>query len=644
MTEHTIPPSVRAAEEQATHDTEKVIEMAGKKRAIIKTGRDSRDNRDTLERKASRASGASMVSETAEANAVPRFELREESSKDGPPGVYRIEQPCDKKGNVLPEVSYWLSSPLYISADTRNADNDEWGRLLEWRDKDGKVHRWPMPMGILAGDLAALMGELLNSGLLIATHPARRRLLADYIQGANPARKVRCVSRTGWHGKAFVFPDETIGPTDHEPVIYQSSTLDRANLSSAGSLEGWRTDVAARCVGNSRLVLSLCMAFAPAALEWLGIPEGGGLNHRGPSSGGKTTALRVTASAYGPPSYMQTWRATDNGLEGVAAMHSDMCPVLDELGELGGQYAGSAAYALANGRGKARARRDGSLRVPARWRVLFLSAGEVSLGDLVTQSGGKVRAGQEVRVIDVPADAGAGMGIFERVPEGMDAATFADTLRDAAATHHGHAFRAFVGHLVANPEHAKVELRRVRDNAMLALLPAGASGQVRRVAEKFAVMASAGELATRAGLTGWPEGEATAAAKVCFAAWLTARGGAGEAEPAAMLEAVRMYLDLHGESRFTVWTAPGDPLGDVSKTINRAGFRKRTADGEVFYIFPEVFKNEICKGFHAAEVEGVLLARKALVPDAEGCHTRSERLPIGKKRVYVITPALWEDA
>ena len=48
---------------------------------------------------------------------------------------------------------------------------------------------------------------------------------------------------------------------------------------------------------------------------------------------------------------------------------------------------GEAAYLLANGQGKARASRTGAARQSARWRLLFLSAGEESLSALMTQAG-----------------------------------------------------------------------------------------------------------------------------------------------------------------------------------------------------------------------------------------------------------------
>jgi hypothetical protein len=72
-----------------------------------------------------------------------------------------------------------------------------------------------------------------------------------------------------------------------------------------------------------------------------------------------------------------------------------------------------AAYLLANGQGKARAARNGTVRAPQRWRVLFLSAGEESLAGLMARAGKQPTAGQEIRLADIEADAGQGLGLFD---------------------------------------------------------------------------------------------------------------------------------------------------------------------------------------------------------------------------------------
>lgn len=604
---------------------------------------DSGDNGDTAPHKGlSRphlAPGSGDTGDKPEPR--PHFELLEAPAEGRQAGVYWLDVARNKDGEVTGQAaSAWICSPLRVSAMTRDAQGSAWGRLLEFPDRDGTLHRWTMPMSMLAGNGEQLRGELLSEGLIITSSTRDRARLVDYISQARPGVTASCVARTGWHGGVFVLPRETFGDTDIEPVLYQAVTLDGVTLGKGGTLAGWIAEVSARCAGNARLVLAVSLGFAGPCLDLLRM-DGGGFHLRGGSSTGKTTALRVAASLFGAPDYVRTWRHTDNGLEGVAGMHSGLLLVLDEIGELAPKIAGQTAYMLANGQGKGRAARDGSPRALTTWRLLFLSSGEVALSDLVTQAGGKVRAGQEVRVIDLSADAGAGHGLFEVLPDGMTAGAFADSLAAASAKHHGHALPAFLNALVADPAKAREALAKLRDTIAGELADDSADGQVRRVAQRFALVAAAGELATAFKLTGWATGEAQRASSACFRAWMDGRGTAGASEPAAMLEQVRAFLSAHGESRFTAWDAEA---GDRA-TINRAGFRKDGTDGPTYYVESEAFKREVCAGFDAGAVAKVLAAAGALEVGGDGRLTCKPLLPDKRRaRVYVITPALWGDA
>jgi putative DNA primase/helicase len=554
-------------------------------------------------------------------------------------GVYWIGIARDKDtGEETEREPEWICSPMVVPATTRDGDGSEWGRLLVFTDRDGLEHRWAMPMTMMATDGADLRTELLRQGLEIATDGTRRRHLLNYIQWANPDTAARCVTRTGWHNDAFVLPTFTYND-EAEPVIYQAASLDGVALSQAGTLEGWREQVAMPCAGNSRLVLSIAAGFAGPCLG-LANAEGGGIHLRGPSSVGKSTALQVAGSLFGPPArYVRTWRQTDNALEGVASLHSDLLLILDEIKELAAKDAGAVAYMLGNGQGKGRANRSGSARAAARWRLLFLSSGEVGLGDLIAQGGGTLHAGHEVRFIDVPADAGAGLGLFDRVPDGTAPGVFADQLKQAAATHYGHALPAFLEVLTGDVPGNRDLLVNMRDALATELVRGTDDGQVRRVAQRFALIAAAGELATLHGLTGWQPEEAEQAGRDCFRDWVAARGTKGNAEPPAMLAAVRAFLELHGESRFTPWLADER----TSRTINRAGYRKSSADGPEYFVEGEAFRKEITKGFDAGAVARVLIEHGAMLPGPDGKASRSERLPDGRNaRVYRITPKLWE--
>lgn len=117
---------------------------------------------------------------------------------------------------------------------------------------------------------------------------------------------------------------------------------------SKGTLRDWQQHIAKYCVDNSRLCFCVCVGFAAPLLHLLG-EENGGFNMRGPSSGGKTTALKVGLSVYGGEKMLHSWKTTTNGLESIAALHNDSLLCLDELGKLEPKIAGETAYFLANG-------------------------------------------------------------------------------------------------------------------------------------------------------------------------------------------------------------------------------------------------------------------------------------------------------
>ena len=519
----------------------------------------------------------------------------------------------------------WLCSRLDVVAQTRDTAGDGWGRLLQWLDPDGRVHRWACPARMLAADGAEFRSALLDAGLLIAPSAKARALLAVYVQTAKTAARATCTDRTGWHGASFVLPGDTIGK-DH--VLLQTAG-EPPRMECAGTLANWRAGIAARCVNNPRLLLAVSASFAAPLLDLVGA-ESGGVHLVGASSTGKTTALRAAASVWGGPAYLQRWRATDNGLEAVAQAHNDLLLVLDELAQVDARHAGDIAYMLANGSGKNRARRDGLAKPAARWCLLFLSAGEIGLAEHMREGGKRARAGQEIRMADVPAD--AAHGLFDELHGLPSGAALADAINKAAREHYGHAGREYLRRLVGADQSAvRAGVKAVANDFAREYLPAGADGQAVRVAERFALIAAGGELATSLGITGWPAGESVRGLGACFRAWLERRGGAGSREDAEGLAQVRHFIEAHGEARFTDLAANHD-----RPTINRAGFRRRI-DGRVEHlILPEVFRREVCAGLDYRRVVHVLRTAGVLRTESSDHHTIKVR---GAGRVYCLTGA-----
>jgi putative DNA primase/helicase len=539
---------------------------------------------------------------------------------------YREE---DEEGN---ERWTLVCSRLEILAKPRDENAGEWGRVVRVVNGDRTAHDWVMPMTMLAGDGQAYRERLFSMGLVPGPGAKSKSRLQDYLLSTDPAATARCVSRLGWHDKSYVMPDLTFGAAP-EPVLFQTENATDYALRVSGDLVGWQIEIGRLCVGNSRLAFAVSLAFAAPLLHGLG-EESGGFHYRGTSSVGKTTALRVAGSVWGGggvQGYLRTWRATGNGIEAVAQAHCDGLLCLDELGEVDGRDVGPVAYMLANGEGKSRARRDGSGRPAARWRILFLSSGEVSLAAKMTEAGRAIHAGQEARFIDIPADAGTRLGLFETLHSHPSADSLARHLRAATGRFYGAPIRAYLERLTETE--GVVEMLRPRLRRFVAnVCPPGADGQVGRVAQRFALVAAAGWLATRMGILPWSEDEAERAARVIFLAWLDSRGGDGSAEALRSVRQVRRFLEEHGESRFTQWDCvPAD-----RPTHNRAGFRRTDNDRTEFFVFPEVFRAEVCAGLDFNAAVQTLRAAGYLAGDNQGKSTSSVRLPgFGKSaRVY----------
>lgn len=587
--------------------------------------------------RAARGGGDDDAAADAGARGADRFRVDEDGLWYSPPG--------DEAGGPRR-----VCGPLHVSALARDAHDMGAALLLEFDTPFRKGRRWLMPLAMLAGDGAAYRAELLAQGFMVPTDMHRRRWLTDYLQSRQPAELVRIVDRVGWHGRAYVLPRETLGDDGGERILFQSEAPTEGTFEARGTLAQWQERIGRLCVGNSRLAFAASCAFAGPLLAWAGGTDGGGFHLVGDSSCGKTTGLRLAASVWGGRDYLQRWRATDNGIEAMAAQHSDGLLCLDELAQLDPKVAGESAYMLANGQGKSRAGRTGAARPRLTWRLLFLSAGEIGLAEHMSEAGKRTRAGQELRMIDLPADAGRGCGIFEELHEREGGGALAQHLARACETTFGTPGRAWLEHLTESTEGLTRLLRDRMDSTEAKLVPELAAGQVQRVGRRFALVAVAGELATEAGITGWPAGTATEAARRCFNAWIEARpGGIGLTEDAQIMRQVRQWFGMHGEARFTDWSRADDD--HAPKTMNRAGWRRAVKSttgleellGWEWFVLPDVFRAEACKGYSERAVLRLLRERGHLAGDGKHFGTRASPPGADKVTVYRIGSSVLGD-
>lgn len=480
------------------------------------------------------------------------------SGVEGGHGYYQLKEDAVYMTTAGGEIA--ICSKLEVLAMTRTPEGNGWGRMLQWQDKDYRVHRWAMPASLATGEGNDAIRTLMERGLNVRSGNSKN--VIDYLMSVQTDSRLYSTDRTGWHDGAFVTPERVYGSDEY---IFQSDAAVSAALSTKGKLQDWRENVAKKSAGNSRVVFAISTAFAGSLLEGAGV-DSGGFHIHGTSTDGKTTAQHIAASVWGDPKkYAQTWRATANGLEGVAAINSDGLLILDEIGQANPKEIGETAYMLANGQSKARMTKSTATRKPLTWRLLFLSSGEYTLSDMMKVEGKRAFAGQELRLANIPSDAGAGMGIFENIQGATSPAQFADRLKHSISDSYGTAGHAWLKYLTENPEWRN-GINQALDS-FVQDVTTDVDSQGGRVALRFALVAHAGELATQAGITGWQPGEATKSAAVCYRAWLN-DFGKGNREHKNILEAVRSFIEGN-PARFQEV-----PNYTERQVVRRVGFKK----------------------------------------------------------------------
>lgn len=555
----------------------------------------------------------------------------------------------------------WVCRKLEIIARTRDKIGDNWGLLVRFADPDNTVKEWNIPAELLAtSEGAEVVKGLMGRGLLIGAGPKAKQRLLEYLCRYDGSERATIVPRLGWHDGAFLLPDGQLGDSG-ETLVFQASNKQREVMQCAGTLQDWQQHIARYCEGNSRLAFAVSVAFAGPLLDVIG-GESGGFHFYGDSSQGKTTLLQVAASVFGTPGYLQTWRATDNAIEAIAAAYSDCLLPLDEIHQCDPRIVGETVYMLGNGRGKNRANdRGGSRGSVAEWRLLFLSSGEKTLAAHMAEARKEMKAGMEIRMLAVQADAGQSLGLFDNLHDKGSGKALADHLKAGIARYHGTPARAYIGRLVQERGQLGAVIRQQLTRFCDEVLPADAHGQAHRAASRFALVAVAGELASMWGVTGWPQGAAWQAAKVCFADWLKARGTTGNREDEEMLAKVRLFFEQHGEARFTRLSnesvlheedgMAADPDDHAPKTIGRCGYRlKDKVSGVIrYYVLPESFRNEVCSGLDVGRVCKLLQATGALeTTKGAGYMLQVRTTPeakyskSGRAKVYCITSNLFD--
>jgi len=160
--------------------------------------------------------------------------------------------------------SQWVCSPLHVEAVTHDQHDNNFGRMLRFKNTNNGWRKWAMPMELLKARGDEMRGELLSMGVQI--DPKAHTMLTQYLQALTPMERVLCALQVGWCGNNFVLPDAVYGD-NAGGVIFQSGERAHDEYTTAGTLKGWQDGIASLAIGNPLFMVALSGSFAGALLK-----------------------------------------------------------------------------------------------------------------------------------------------------------------------------------------------------------------------------------------------------------------------------------------------------------------------------------------------------------------------------------------
>ncbi|WP_215260245.1 DUF927 domain-containing protein, partial [Escherichia coli] len=515
---------------------------------------------------------------------------RVESHADG---VFWVTPKVDKQSGEIIRPETWLCSPLELLGT--GIIGKEHYRVMRWKKP---ANHEVITMAIPCGGIGDRDGWRLlkDHGLNVTTNGKYRAILADWMQLSGNHEEWQLSTTTGWHFGAYIMPDGSVIGDCEKPVLFTGKTAAVNGYSVAGTAEGWRDTVARLAGGNPSMMLGVATSLAAPLIGLVGA-DGFGVHLFEQSSAGKTTTQNIASSLWGEPDAQRlTWYGTALGIANEAEAHNDGLLPLDEIGQAGNaREVSTSAYTLFNGSGKLQGAKDGGNREIKHWRTVAISTGEMDVETFLKSEGIKVKAGQLVRLLNVPMEKATK---FHEYSNGKE---HADALKDAWTANHGAAGREWVKWLANHQQEAKDTVRECRER-WRNLIPESYGEQVHRVGERFAILEAA--LVLSGHVTGWVVQECRDAIQHNFNAWVK-EFGTGNREHKQIIEQAEAFLAAYGMSRF----APVD-YDPASLPISEL-YGYRESDGRydkpvLFYVLPQPFISHVANGFNKDAVAKAL--------------------------------------
>ncbi|EAT1310584.1 DUF927 domain-containing protein [Salmonella enterica] len=548
----------------------------------------------------------------------PRVESRDD-------GVFWITPKVDKETGEIINPETWLCSPIEVVGS--GSDGAERYLVLCWRSPRGHED---ITRAIPCADIGERDGwrSLKAGGVNVTTKNTFRAILADWLQQCGAGQEWRISHTSGWHHGAYVMPDGEVIGEPETPILFNGRSAAAGGYAVSGTAESWRNSVARLACGNPSMMLGVAASMAAPLIGLVGA-DGFGVHLFEQSSAGKTTTANIASSVWGEPDALRlTWYGTALGIANEAEAHNDGLLPLDEIGQgSNARDVATSAYTLFNGAGKLQGAKEGGNRELKRWRTVAVSTGEMDIETFLSAGGLKVKAGQLVRLLNIPMEKAT---VFNGQPNGK---AHADALKEAWLDNHGAVGREWVKWLAAHQQEAKQAVRDAQER-WRGLIPADYGEQVHRVAERFAILEAA--LVLSCHVTGWSEQASRDAIQHSFNAWVK-EFGTGNKEHQQIIEQCEAFLNAYGFSRYLPYPE-SDPRDLPIKEL--AGYRTGSQSSDEafkFYTFPAAFEQEIASGFNPRQFAKALASSGMLEAGDNGRHKKKAlRRMGGKQHVFYV--------
>ncbi|ALD01649.1 hypothetical protein AMQ28_04300 [Acinetobacter sp. TTH0-4] len=517
-------------------------------------------------------------------------------------GLYLIKEKRDEEGQ-LKQTRTFICHSAIILGEARSLNNDNWKRVIQFHDKDNTLHRLLIPYEHFMGEAQEALKIIANHGLMPPRQAYKKNVFINYIQDYPIEQRFRCVDRAGWHGSCFATPNKTYGNSEDEELLFHSDS--KSPYTVSGTFEEWQ-QLSQLIEPHALGVLAFSSAFSGQLVLPLGA-ESGGFHIYGSSTDGKSTVTKASCSIWGNPKHIsKSWRTTDNALENEAELRNDSFLNLDELRQAVPKAVSDIVYMLTGGQGKARSTKAGKNRDAKQFSLMYTSTGEVTLEEHLRRGSIELDAGLLLRFAHIPSDAGKGYGVFDCINYGTAPQDIGNRINELASQHYGHAGIKWLEYLTQDKDAVMQKAQVLLDN-FIEQHSQIKNGQASRVLRRFALVATAGELATQAGITGWVQGRAFEAVAHCFNTWLGNLGNGENMEETKTLEHIKAFFEANGTSRFEDLTVIRQADGEVlrPRINNRVGYYD--PEDKVYLVSPTMFKKEMCIGMNEASVKKALI-------------------------------------